>query len=259
MFSCDFFFKECSFLRKICCKHNVVAYFSQSFYNLSHNLINLDNKMPIKRKLSQSLINTVTTKRRCNPLDIGINYFCHDADIQLKMLKKSLRRIVRAPMPTPVISAPIQASMSVISAPMSVISAPIQEPNPDSVIKMEVPVNYATKWDDVIIWPSDDESDEPCEPPISIPLKYDQIIHEDILIDPIVPIKVQLKNIRRVDRDLIASKMELRHIKHDIGIIKVESDNLKNKIRLYNISITSKKEELRLLKHDIKKRTLKNT
>ena len=116
-------------------------------------------------------------------------------------------------------------------------------------------VKWPNAYEDVIVWLDSDDEDEyehkePSLPnPNTIKVEAPQ---SEIYIDNTVSVDVQMKNLRCVDRELLASKMELRDIKYDIGKIRSESSELKNKIKLYNISILAKRDELRRLTLNVK-------
>ena len=129
-------------------------------------------------------------------------------------------------------------------------------PEPEHTLTLDTSsVKWPNAYEDVIVWLDSDDEDEyehkePSLPnPNTIKVEAPQ---SEIYIDNTVSVDVQMKNLRCVDRELLASKMELRDIKYDIGKIRSESSELKNKIKLYNISILAKRDELRRLTLNVK-------
>ena len=70
-------------------------------------------------------------------------------------------------------------------------------------------------------------------------------------IDTTVPIKIQLQNLRKVDRDLMNSRIELRYVNYNLGRAKQELNKCKEEVRIRagrkREFLTSHKKEIRLL------------
>ena len=246
--------------------------------------------MPIKRSFSVSSSDVVvTSKRRCTRSyrrKSSISHLCYKADSDLKILKKRIRRrsqlqkerasilvpepiIVLVPEPEPIIVLALvpEPTIDVVPEPEPIIVlALVPEPEPIIALAL-VPepehtltldtssVKWPNAYEDVIVWLDSDDEDEYEHKEPSLPnlntIKV-EAPQSEIYIDNTVSVDVQMKNLRCVDRELLASKMELRHIKYDIGKIRSESSELKNKIKLYNISILAKRDELRRLTLNVK-------
>ena len=70
-------------------------------------------------------------------------------------------------------------------------------------------------------------------------------------IDTTVPIKTQYQNLRIIDKELLSSKIELRHVKYELGIVKFELAKLRREVNLRSVkqrnSIVAHKKELQQL------------
>ena len=226
--------------------------------------------MPIKRSFSVSSSDVVvTSKRRCTRSyrrKSSISHLCYKADSDLKILKKRIRRrsqlqkerasilvpepiIVLVPEPEPIIA------LALVPEPEPIIALALV-PEPEHTLTLDTSsVKWPNAYEDVIVWLDSDDEDEYEHKEPSLPnlntIKV-EAPQSEIYIDNTVSVDVQMKNLRCVDRELLASKMELRHIKYDICKIRSESSELKNKIKLYNISILAKRDELRRLTLNVK-------
>ena len=214
--------------------------------------------MPIKRSFSVSSSDVVvTSKRRCTRSyrrKSSISHLCYKADSDLKILKKRIRRRSQLQKERASILVP-EPIIVLVPEPEPIIALALV-PEPEHTLTLDTSsVKWPNAYEDVIVWLDSDDEDEYEHKEPSLPnlntIKV-EAPQSEIYIDNTVSVDVQMKNLRCVDRELLASKMELRHIKYDICKIRSESSELKNKIKLYNISILAKRDELRRLTLNVK-------
>ena len=217
--------------------------------------------MSPKRNLTVSSDRHVQ-KRLCtikSELHMGISYMCHDADLALKTLKKSLRRIKLEKVDNVPIREdhiiwleeedeeetvqplPLPENRALWTLSPTIESKSIQTPTPTLVQTSTptlVPTSTPTLFpeiedeiDDSFLWVIEEGTFNSFIPCVEI-------------VDNLVPVKTQVENLRRVDKDLMDSKIELRHIKCQLNSAKADANVLEGKIRRYNAQIIEKKHEI---------------
>ena len=217
--------------------------------------------MSPKRNLTVSSDRHVQ-KRLCtikSELHMGISYMCHDADLALKTLKKSLRRIKLEKVDNVPIREdhiiwleeedeeetvqplPLPENRALWTLSPTIESKSIQTPTPTPIptpTPTLVPTSTPTLFpeiedeiDDSFLWVIEEGTFNSFIPCVEI-------------VDNLVPVKTQVENLRRVDKDLMDSKIELRHIKCQLNSAKADANVLEGKIRRYNAQIIEKKHEI---------------
>ena len=194
----------------------------------------------------------------------------------LKDLKKKIKivKLEKAPVPTPTIihmdhivwledddeDEKEKKDYSVV--PISIdMTIPLVDPLPFSIFQIPVQVPVPTI-------PSVDPLPFSSTVPVSLDMTVSIVPCTDIVkvdkdnvptvpcteideIDTTVPIKTQYQNLRIIDKELLSSKIELRHVKYELSLVKFELAKLRREVNLRSVkqrnSIVAHKKELQQL------------
>ena len=156
------------------------------------------------------------------------------------------------PLPFSIFQIPVQVPVPTIPSvdplPFSIFQIPVQVPVPtipsvdplpfSSTVPVSLDMTVSiVPCTDIVKVDKDNVPTVPCT-------EIDEI-------DTTVPIKTQYQNLRIIDKELLSSKIELRHVKYELSLVKFELAKLRREVNLRSVkqrnSIVAHKKELQQL------------